>query len=195
MRILLAEDDAMLGTGMAKALTLAGFTVDWVRTGHWESKSQLAQKTLLNISQYDTQRWDFWPREILNQIFNNLAPNSLPEGNFAQSDLNFLADSFFDEASLQSMLTALRVKKNIILQGPPGTGKTFLAKRLAHALMGAAEADRITTVQFHQSYSYEDFIMGFRPCKEGFDLWFCKRIMNAKLSEPLCLLLLERIQQ
>ena len=144
--------------------------VDWVRTGHWESKSQLAQKTLLNISKYDAQHSGFWPREILNQIFNNLAPNSLPEGNFAQSDLNFLADSFFDETSLQAMLTALRVKKNIILQGPPGTGKTFLAKRLAHALMGAAHSDRITTVQFHQSYSYEDFIQGFRPSEDkGFE--------------------------
>jgi MoxR-like ATPase len=80
---------------------------------------------------------------------------------------DFLADSFLPEATLRPMLTALRGKKNIILQGPPGTGKTFVAKRLAYALMGEKAPERVVAVQFHQSYSYEDFIQGFRPREGG----------------------------
>lgn len=56
------------------------------------------------------------------------------------------------------------------MQGAPGVGKTFAAKRLAYSIMQVKDTDRVSVVQFHQSYSYEDFIMGYRPTKEGFDL-------------------------
>ncbi|RTQ53811.1 AAA family ATPase [Hymenobacter gummosus] len=58
-------------------------------------------------------------------------------------------------------------KKNLILQGPPGTGKTFLARRLAWLLLGAQDDSRVELVQFHPSYSYEDFVQGFRPDGHG----------------------------
>ena len=61
-----------------------------------------------------------------------------------------------------SRWAALLVEKGqIILQGPPGTGKTFIARKMAESLAGSA--DRVTVVQFHPSYAYEDFVEGFRP--------------------------------
>jgi len=74
---------------------------------------------------------------------------------------------FIEEQELGAILGRLRTKKNIILQGPPGVGKTFVCKRLAYALLGEQARDRFQMVQFHQSYSYEDFIQGFRPTGQG----------------------------
>ena len=70
---------------------------------------------------------------------------------------------FFERDELQRILDRFDDKKNLILQGPPGVGKTFVSKRLAYALMGERADDRIVNVQFHQSYSYEEFVQGYRP--------------------------------
>jgi len=74
---------------------------------------------------------------------------------------------FLDEEKIQLTLQRLKDKKNLILQGPPGTGKTWLARRLAYCLMGEQAPERISAVQFHPNLSYEDFIRGWRPGKEG----------------------------
>lgn len=78
-----------------------------------------------------------------------------------------LQDLFMPEALLDKMVTQLQRRKNVVLQGPPGVGKTFVARRLAYLIMGVKDPDRVRMVQFHQSYSYEDFIQGFRPCEDG----------------------------
>ena len=70
---------------------------------------------------------------------------------------------FLSEPRLAAILESLRSKKNIILQGPPGTGKTWLAKRLAYALIGEKDEDKVWQVQFHPNLSYEDFVRGWRP--------------------------------
>ena len=78
-----------------------------------------------------------------------------------------LKDLFIDDDKFDEIIETLRYKKNIILQGPPGVGKTFIAKRLAYTQIGTQDDSRIKMVQFHQSYSYEDFIQGLRPDDSG----------------------------
>jgi 5-methylcytosine-specific restriction protein B len=70
---------------------------------------------------------------------------------------------FLTEEDLNQILDRLKAKKALILQGPPGVGKTFIARKLAYALMKEADNDRLEMVQFHQSYSYDDFVRGYRP--------------------------------
>lgn len=78
---------------------------------------------------------------------------------------------FLPKNELALILSRARLKKNLILQGPPGTGKTWLAKRLAFALIGSRDPkvtrDRLHVVQFHPSLSYEDFVRGWRPSGVG----------------------------
>ena len=74
---------------------------------------------------------------------------------------------FIAQEKLEQILERLRTKKNLILQGPPGTGKTWLAKRLAFALMGQRDDSKVRAVQFHPNLSYEDFIRGWRPVGDG----------------------------
>lgn len=94
---------------------------------------------------------------------------------------DFLQDVYMSEERYNTLVNLLLIKKNIILQGAPGVGKTYVAKRLAYSIMGEKDNSRVKMVQFHQSYSYEDFIMGFRPTQTGFELKkgvfyeFCKK--------------------
>src|SRR5688572_15729958 len=74
---------------------------------------------------------------------------------------------FLDRVEIDLFLDRLRAKKNLILQGPPGTGKTWLAKRLAYALMGQKDPTKVRAVQFHPNLSYEDFVRGWRPKGDG----------------------------
>lgn len=74
---------------------------------------------------------------------------------------------FLARADIDRLLHRLRAKKNLILQGPPGTGKTWLAKRLAFALIGQKDGSKVRAVQFHPNLSYEDFVRGWRPTGEG----------------------------
>lgn len=95
------------------------------------------------------------------------------EGDGAGKDLipysmdDALAELFMSHDSLEHILEQLKRKKNIILQGAPGVGKTFIAKRLAWLLLGVKDKSAVETVQFHQSYTYEDFVQGLRPTKDG----------------------------
>ena len=94
---------------------------------------------------------------------------------------DFLSEVFMSSEHLDQLIGLLKRKKNVILQGAPGVGKTFTAKRLAYVMMGLKDADRIAFVQFHQNYSYEDFIMGYKPDGADFTLQtgvffdFCKK--------------------
>lgn len=97
---------------------------------------------------------------------------------------DFLNEVYMDSESYDELAELLKMKKNIILQGAPGVGKTFCAERLAYSIMGKKDDRRIKTIQFHQNYSYEDFIMGYKPVGESFELRkgvfykFCIDAMN-----------------
>jgi 5-methylcytosine-specific restriction protein B len=97
---------------------------------------------------------------------------------------------FLDATEFARIVELLRSRKNLILQGPPGVGKTFIAGRIAYALMGIKDSRRVQMVQFHQTYSYEDFIQGFRPSatpgaslsfilRDGVFYEFCQRAREA----------------
>lgn len=96
----------------------------------------------------------------------------------------FLSEVYMTEEKYDRLSGVLLNKMNIILQGAPGVGKTFAAKRLAYSLMGEKDDSRIEFVQFHQNYSYEDFMMGYKPSGDSFELKygvfyrFCKKAEN-----------------
>lgn len=98
--------------------------------------------------------------------------------------VDFLHDVFLSEQRYEVLVSLLRHKKNIILQGAPGVGKTYAAKRLAYSIMGQADSSRVEFVQFHQNYSYEDIMLGYRPDGSGFKLTegvfyrFCQKASN-----------------
>ena len=102
----------------------------------------------------------------------------------AYTKSDFLDEVYMTEKRYESLVAVLRNKKNIILQGAPGVGKTFAARRLAWSMMGEKDDSRIEFVQFHQNYSYEDFMMGYKPVEDGFELKygifyrFCQKAAN-----------------
>ena len=99
---------------------------------------------------------------------------------------DFLDEVYMTEKRYENLVAVLRNKKNIILQGAPGVGKTFAARRLAWSMMGEKDDSRIDFVQFHQNYSYEDFMMGYKPVEDGFELKygifyrFCQRQQTSR---------------
>lgn len=153
-------------------------TVNWTHHGEWPYPGKAAMKTLTDVTPYIDVV------EKLKNIFDDDTSEDVEEVEKSYSSytkVDFLNDVFMSEEEYEKLGSVLVFKKNIILQGAPGVGKTYTAKRLAYSLIGEKNAERVKMVQFHQSYSYEDFIMGFRPSDIGFELRkgtfynFCKR--------------------
>ena len=141
--------------------------VNWTHKGEWSHPGQAAMKTLTDITSYT----DYVAK--LNALFESDESDDVEEEEVsypAYSKEKFLDEVFMDEANYNTLVGLVLNKKNVILQGAPGVGKTFAAKRLAYSIMKVKDPNRVMMVQFHQSYSYEDFIMGFRPSEKGFEL-------------------------
>ena len=152
--------------------------VDWTHNGEWSHPGQAVMKTLTDITAYTEYV------EKLKAIFEDQSEEDVEEEERSYplyTPGDFLEEVFMPEEDYDRLVDILQSKKNVILQGAPGVGKTFAAKRLAYSIMGVKDIDRVMMVQFHQSYSYEDFIMGFRPSATGFELKkgtfynFCKK--------------------
>lgn len=142
--------------------------VKWTHSGEWPHPGVAAMKTLTDISAYT---------EYIAKLNDLFAEGTVDEDEDQPEIVyppytaeDFLKKVFMEESDYNTLVAVLKNKKNIILQGAPGVGKTFAAKRLAYSIMGVKDKDRVMMVQFHQSYSYEDFIMGFRPSATGFEL-------------------------
>lgn len=155
--------------------------IRWTHKGLWNyPRSSSPIKTLTDMTAYTDIVEDLkalFEDEVESEDEPPVTPPDIPK--YAEKD--FLNDVYMDEASYRDLVGLIRQKKNVILQGAPGVGKTYTAKRLAYSMMGVKDPDRVTMVQFHQSYSYEDFIMGIRPNETGFALRhgvfydFCKK--------------------
>ena len=153
--------------------------VNWQKKGEWEHPGQAVIKTLTCISSYPD-----YVKQLLDLFVEDIG-KEIPEQREIKYPIYTKDDSlnevYMDEDTYNTLTELIEVKSNIILQGPPGVGKTFSAKRLAYSIMGEKDTSRVTLVQFHQSYSYEDFIQGYRPSKDGFELVngvfynFCKQ--------------------
>lgn len=128
----------------------------WIRQPYWAKKYRKAADTVTDL-----------------QIDEEEAEADIEEAAFEPYEIsNIIADGcFLPEDNLNDALARLTSKKNLILQGPPGTGKTWLAKRLAYALIGTRDRKltrkRMRSIQFHPSLSYEDFVRGWRPDGNG----------------------------
>ena len=127
----------------------------------------------------------------IESYFEDDSPTATSTKHIPYSDEQFLNSVYVNENDLTTMKALLNRKKNLILQGAPGTGKTFAAKRLAYALMGEQDDSRIELVQFHQSTTYEDFVIGYRPNGDGgFDIQpgvftrFCRRAAADQEHRP-----------
>ena len=151
--------------------------VRWTHSGEWNIKDKLPLKTLTDITKYP----DFFKK--LESLFGNKTNENIKNNTITPyTKVNFLEEVFINEKDYDKLLQLINRKKNVILQGAPGVGKTFSAKRLAYSIMGIKDDNRIELIQFHQNYSYEDFIMGYKPNKNGgFELVegvfyrFCKK--------------------
>ena len=152
--------------------------VRWERRGNWKSKPVFAVKTLTDFTSFqDTVDYLTELIGVSEALPTIPIMPTLPPYTVAEA----LRDVAFEEAEFENILEIWRIKKNLILRGPPGVGKTFIARKLAYCLIGHELPSHVSMIQFHQSYSYEDFIQGYRPSENGFArrdgvfVRFCKR--------------------
>ncbi|PUB10803.1 AAA family ATPase [Paenisporosarcina sp. OV554] len=153
--------------------------VRWTHRGEWDHEGQIILKTLTEVTSY-TDYYKKLEEMFIDVSDGMLIPDDITPQYESYNSENFLSEVYMNKEKYNTLNNLLIRKKNLILLGAPGVGKTFAAERLAYSIMGEKDKSRVLVVQFHQSYSYEDFIMGYRPTEKGFSLskgpfyQFCK---------------------
>ncbi len=149
-------------------------TIHEVTPGDWKSDALIAFTFDHQPQDYDRWRNDPQYRDRFgdrpmpppSDMENQREPGRLPVNAYSIDSI-IKEGCFLDRSKLETMLQRLQTKQNLILQGPPGTGKTWLAKKLAYALIGRKDDHRVRPMQFHPNLSYEDFVRGWRPQGNG----------------------------
>lgn len=134
--------------------------VKWTHNKEVKVEDKCATKTLTDITPYPETTKSY------EEKYGVDLDKNLP----IYTKENFLDEVYMSEEDYNSLVSLLEHKKNIILQGAPGVGKTFAAKRLAYSILKKKDPSKVKMIQFHQSYSYEDFIRGYRPTEKGFEV-------------------------
>lgn len=143
-------------------------TVEWTHKGEWDHPGQAAIKAFTDITQYTD-----YVKKLEALITGEDIGPQIGTANVKYPEYtaqNFLDEVYMSPEKYATLKGLLLRKKNLILQGAPGVGKTYAAQRLAFSIMGEKDISRVQVIQFHQSYSYEDFVMGYRPEGTGFSL-------------------------
>jgi 5-methylcytosine-specific restriction protein B len=134
---------------------------------HLKKEDDTAHRLIRFVFYGESQDYVFFVQNFLNL---EIVPNG---GATPYSVADMQADGvFLSEEEIEQALNRWRKKKNLILQGAPGVGKTFVARKLAYALLTEQDRSRMVTIQFHPSFAYEDFVRGYRPTEQAakFDL-------------------------
>lgn len=153
--------------------------IQWTHKGEWDHPGNAVIKTLTDITKYD----DYVAKlKILVEENKSIDNKTVTNGNDIEIKIDntkkcenytkeqFLSEVYVDDEQYEILCDIVKNNKNVILQGAPGVGKTFMAKKIAYVIMGEKDEDRIKTIQFHQNYSYEDFILGYKPDGDTFAL-------------------------
>lgn len=103
------------------------------------------------------------------------------------SKQDFLDEVYFNENEYEELRTLILKRKNVILQGAPGVGKTYIAKRMVYSILGRKDEEKILSVQFHELYSNDEFMEGYRPDDIGiykYKRGCFKRLCNKARNDP-----------
>lgn len=157
-------------------------SVEWKKTGKWDlpKENWITVKTLTDFTDY--KDWIQKAFSVMEGDADHQPPTSVSEPSEFYGRREALADLFLSVEQYDDIEKALSRNKAVILTGPPGVGKTFVSQRLAWSFVGTREGQRVRMVQFHQSFTYEDFVQGWKPnasgsfdLRDGVFLSFCKR--------------------